>query len=144
MEKRELENIIAKLEETDLKKDASIGFYFNEEQEEYEAHIRANTQGLLLFASELLKASRDAEEIKKDPKRSIYILDFEDDCISADSDFSIDFIEPTTQKNPVLKKEIHEETWQDQFFRIGCSGILILALISAIVGFINIIQFIIA
>lgn len=69
MEKDELQQIIDRLEATHSKDDAYFGI-FEYGGDPDESFIKANKQGLGLFAAELLKAaSRDAEGIADDLTR---------------------------------------------------------------------------
>ena len=67
MNKEELQNIIDKLESENRKEKAYFGIF------EYgsgpdESYIKADKQGLELFALEILKAARDSEELLNNNK----------------------------------------------------------------------------
>ena len=67
MEKEELNKIIEKIENENSKEKAFFGIHNLEAGDEL--FIRANKYGLELFANELLKASRNTDEIIGNSKK---------------------------------------------------------------------------
>ncbi|TAJ12589.1 hypothetical protein DMA11_12325 [Marinilabiliaceae bacterium JC017] len=139
MEKEELQNIINLLETGNSKDDAYFGIF------EYgggsdESYIKANKQGLELFAADLLKASRDSEEIVLDNERDIYSLDYGEEWIDDESGTFIQYVELIIEKRKKEKKKPYKETWKDDAAKIGCIGGVLIIAISIVVGLITMIS----
>ena len=141
MEKEELQKIIDRITETNSKDDAYFGI-FRYGGGPDESFIRANKQGLELFAVDLLKASRDTEEIISDPSQNAYTLEFEEEWIDEDSETLLQYVEPSIDKRESAKPLPYKENWKDKLIGIGCfTGIIFLA-VSVIVGIVSIFRWI--
>ena len=140
MNKEELQNIIDKLESENPKEKAYFGIF------EYgggpdESFIKANKQGLELFALEILKAARDTEELLNDDKgESVFPLGFDEDWIDDDCSTYIQYIEPTNEIRTITKREPYVETWTDKTMKFGCISTILIAIVSAIVGIVTIVK----
>ena len=143
MNKEDLQNIIDKLEKEDRKEKAYFGIF------EYgggpdESFIKANKQGLELFAIELLKAARDTEGLlKNETEKSVFPLGFDEDWVDDDCSTYIQYVEPTNEIRTNVKQEPYVETWTDKTMKFGCISAILIAIISAIVGIVTIIKWII-
>ena len=73
MKNEELNKIIEQLESGASKEKATFGIYYLEGEDEM--HIKANKDGFELFASEMLKASRDSEYIIENSEKKYIDLD---------------------------------------------------------------------
>lgn len=141
--KEELQNIIDKLENENRKENAYFGIF------EYgggpdESYIKANKQGLELFALEILKAARDTEELlNNDKEESIFPLGFDEDWIDNDCSTYIQYVEPTDETRANVKQESYVETWKDKTMKFGCISAILMAIASAIVGIVTIVKWIV-
>lgn len=140
MKKEELNKIIESLESSNSIDDAYLALY------QYgggpdESFAKANKEGLELLAVQLLKASRDFEEIVADDEKNVIPLDYEEDWI--DGDIFIQYVEPVDKKGKQIREEeSHKETFFDRLVPFGCIGGIILIVISAIIGLISIFKWI--
>ena len=95
MTKEELDNLINKLD-TQISKDIAL-FEVNQYGGGLdESFIKANKEGLQLFALELLKASLKVDEIARATEKKV--IHFENEEILANSDVGIHYIKPTLEK----------------------------------------------
>lgn len=127
----DLNEIIDKLEKTNSKSDASFGIF------QYgggpdESYIKGNKQGLELFAAELLKASKDAEDIVSDKEKEIIPLEYEEGWI--DGDIFIQYIQPSLEKREGLDEPSNKTSWKDKLLGLGCLVMLFSFLGFALVG----------
>ncbi len=135
MNKDELQKIIDQLESVNLKDEAYFGiFQYGGEQDE--SYIKANKQGLELFAINILKAARDSQDIINDTKKSIIPLDYQEEWI--DGDTLAQYIEPIPETRKQIKTEPHQATWQDKYFAHGCFAVGIIVFVLMIIGLITI------
>ncbi|WP_200975400.1 hypothetical protein [Echinicola sp. 20G] len=143
MNKKNLQNIIDKLEKEDRKEKAYFGIF------EYgggpdESFIKASKEGLELFALEILKAARDSEELLKSEKEeSVFPLGFDEDWIDDDCSTYIQYVEPIDVIRTNVKQEPYMETWKDKTMKFGCISAILIAIISAIVGIVTIVKWVI-
>ena len=142
MTKEELQQVINQLTESNLEEEAFFGVLEYGGTEEH--YIKANRQGLELFAAELLKASRDAEQIINISDNNVHLIEWDDDVWLEDSEVFINYIEPSFMKRDQAENSNKEgeETWKDSIFKYGCLMLVALALISMIVGLITIARWI--
>ncbi|MFM2393955.1 MAG: hypothetical protein RLZZ546_1937 [Bacteroidota bacterium] len=93
----ELQKIIDQFDEDDLKSKGIFGIlqYGGGPDESY---IKANKEGLQLFALELLKSARDTENLLSDPNKNIIPFDSDNDWIDDNSGTFIQYIEPIAYK----------------------------------------------
>jgi hypothetical protein len=129
----ELQNIIARLEEAASKDKATFGIF------QYgggpdESYIKANKEGLMLYAIELLKAANSAEDIINDKEKSIIPLPFEEGWIDDRSSTIIETVEPVSGRDePKIEK--HPEEFGDKVVSAGCIVGIALILACIAIGF---------
>jgi hypothetical protein len=105
-----------------------------------ESFVKANKEGLQLFALELLKASLRAEELATATEKKVIHFEYEE--MLANSDIGIHYIEPTLEKrknderNPTPK----EDTWKDKLTKAGCITVALLLIIATGVGLIEMVR----
>jgi hypothetical protein len=135
--KEELQKIIDQFDENDLKNRAIFGIaqYGGGSDESF---IRANKEGLELFAIELLKSARDTNEIISSNRRNSIPLDYNENWIDENSDTFIQYIELITEKRKKKPNNDHTTKFADKLIPYGCGLILIVVLISIIVGLVTI------
>jgi len=131
LNKEELQKIIEQLESTNSKDEAYIGI-FQGGEEPHDLFVKANRQGLELYAVQLLKASRDSEEVINDTKRKFIYLDDNDEWIQGD--MFIQYIEPNLEKREFVKFEENKKHWFGWIFGAGCLALVLLIVISFFVG----------
>lgn len=141
MKKEELNKIIESLESSNSVDDAHLAIY------QYgggpdESYAKANKEGLELLAVQLLKASRDFDEIVNDDEKNIILLDYEEDWLKGD--VFIHYVEPVDKAGKPLKRknEAYTEKFSDQLVPLGCFGIILIIVISTIVGLVSIFNWI--
>lgn len=138
MKKEELEDLGSKIESEAAKDSALFEFHYHDGYEDA-IYIKANRDGLLLFAMELLKVSATISQSGSEPVEKT--ISFDDSGMMEYSQVSILYIEPTLQKKQkTIKALTHKKTWKDSFAQIGCIGVVIIFALSAIVGFISILR----
>ena len=133
MTTEELQNLIDKFEEEDLKQKGVFGI-FQYGGGSDESFIKANKEGLELFALQLLKASKETGRILADKEKNIITLDFDENWIHQDSNTFLQYIEPTAEKQINYPKEEYKTTFADKIMPYGCGLILIIIVISILVG----------
>jgi len=57
-----------------------------------------------------------------------------------DSEFQIEFIEPTLKKGELAKEELFKESMADKIGIVACLSIITLFVISTVIGFVTIIK----
>jgi hypothetical protein len=135
--KEELQKIIEQFDETRLKKLAIFGIaQFGGGSDE--SFIRANKEGLELFALELLKYSNESETILPDKTKNYTPFDYNEDWIDENSDTFIQHIELITDKQKIKPKVEHITNFKDKLMPFGCGIFFIILVISIIVGIITI------
>lgn len=133
MTKAELQNIIDQFDEDCLKKEAVFGiFQFGGGSDE--SFIKANKQGLALFAIQLLKSAKNIEESSiKDGKKTMP-FDYEEDWIDGDSNTFVQYIEFAEKQH--FKKETSVglkgrlNTWGCVFALITLLALIITGLVT--------------
>ncbi len=139
MTKEELNDLIHKLD-SQSSKDIAL-FEINQYGGGLdESFIKANKEGLQLFALELLKASLKAEEVARAIEGKV--IHFENEEFLANGDVGIHYIEPTLEKRRNIGSNTlpKEDSWKEELTKLGCiTGVLILVF-ATIVGLIEIIK----
>ncbi len=138
MKKEDLQKIISELESANPKEDAYFGIFSNGREDE--SFINANKQGLELFATDLLKASLNAEDLLAQNPKSVFPLSYDEDWIDEESDILIQYVEPSIEEREKTKAYSYKETLKDKATKVGCIAGLVLALVSAVIGFITILK----
>lgn len=107
-----------------------------------ESSIKANKEGLQLFALELLRASGKFNQDTTDNEEKTFSLDYDGNWLDPDSEIHIDFIELTSKMQTAISSE-KKETFADKLIPYGCGAVLILIGISTLMGLSQILDFII-
>ncbi|MDR2275832.1 MAG: hypothetical protein LBF27_33300 [Sphingobacterium sp.] len=100
--------------------------------------IKANKEGLKLFAYQLLCAAKDLEDQEQKQVFQKIILD-ETPWVLKDSEIVLKHIEDPSMIN-VSETEITQSSWKDRSVTIGCFIVLAFLLISLVVGVYTIID----
>ena len=141
MTTEKLQNIINQFDENDLKQKGVFGvFQYGGGSDE--SFIKANKEGLELFAIQLLKASTEIDTILTDKEKNIITLDYDENWIHQNSDTFLQYIEPTTDEQINYPKYEHKTTFADKILPYGCGFLLIIIVISILVGLGTIIKWI--
>lgn len=131
MTKAELQNIINQFDEDSLKKEAVFGiFQFGGGSDE--SFIKANKEGLTLFAIQLLKSAKEHNTIENGKKSVPF--EYEESWIDGDSDTFVQYIEFAEKKD--FKKETPVGL-KDRLTPIGCVFALIILLALIITGLVT-------
>lgn len=139
--KEELQKIIDQFDEVELKQQGILGIsqYGGGSDENF---VRANKEGLELFALELLKSAQEIESVLSDPEKNIIPFEYEEDWVDENSDIFIQYIEPIADKQKLKPKSEYKSTFLDKLMPLGCGLIAIILLISVVVGLVTIINWI--
>ncbi|MCA0397043.1 MAG: hypothetical protein LCH51_06535 [Bacteroidetes bacterium] len=134
--KEELQKIIDQFDEYELKQQGIFGIsqYGSGSDESF---IRANKEGLELFALELLKSARDTETIFSDTEKNIIPLKYDEDWIDENSDTFIQYVQPISDKQKLKIKSEYKSTFVDKLMPFGCGLIALILVTSVIVGLVT-------
>ncbi len=130
MNKAELDKMIQKIENENPKDKAFFGVHYINDDDDL--CIKANKYGLELFANELLKASRDANEIIESDDKNFINFDYKEKWITGD--IWIRYIEPKAEDRVDLIEEKHKKTWKDNAAEKGCLLTIGLVILIFIIG----------
>jgi hypothetical protein len=139
--KEELQKIIDQFDENELKRQGIFGIsqYGGGSDESY---LRANKEGLELFALKLLKSAKEIESVLSDPEKNIIHFDYYEDWVDENSDTFIQYIEPIAYKQKLKPKSEYKLTFVDKLMPFGCGLIAIILLISVLVGLVTVFNWI--
>lgn len=130
MTKEDLNKIIEQLEKQSSKDKATFGLYF--EDNEDEMHIKANKDGFELFACELLKASRDSEDVIQNQEKNYIDIGFNEKWIEGEL---ISYIKPISEsRTDKITDKRYKESFKDTVFKYGCLVIIGIIIFSLIIG----------
>lgn len=134
--KEELQKIIDQFDEEELKRQGIFGIsqYGGGPDESF---IRANKEGLELFALALLKSARDAEVTLSETEKKIITLDYEENWIDENSDTFIQYVEPIADKQKLQLKSEHVSSFTDKLMPYGCGLVVIILVVSIIIGLVT-------
>ncbi|MDR6967851.1 hypothetical protein J2X31_001865 [Flavobacterium arsenatis] len=136
MTKEELQKIIDQFHEEVLREEAIFGI-FQYGGASDESHVKANKEGIELFALKLLKASRDLDD------NSTLSIPFDDEnWLDENSDTFIHYIQFTTEKKKAKTEDSYKETFVDKLIPFGCLSIVVAILLTTIIGFLTIFKWI--
>ena|SRR5690606_29459742 len=138
--KEELQKIIDQFDEEELKRLGIFGIlqYGGGADESF---IRANKEGLELFALELLKAARDTETTLADSEKKVIAnFDHDEDWIDKNSDTFITYIEPIADKQKSNPEPEYQSTFADKLIPFGCGLIAIFLVTIFLSGLFTIIK----
>lgn len=132
--KEKLQKIIDQFDQDELKSQGIFGIlqYGGGSDESY---VRANKEGLELFALELLKSARDSEDLLLNGKKNTILFDNEESWVDANSDTFIQYVELITDKQQI--KLTYKLTFGEKLILFGFKIIGITILISVFVGLIT-------
>jgi hypothetical protein len=98
-----------------------------------ECYIKANKEGLRLYALELLMAAQKEDEVLADRKENIIPIRYEKHWIDQQSDVFLQYVEPVGRR--VIAPYAEEKsTVSDKLLTSGCVLFLIFILLSVIIG----------
>ncbi|WP_223577878.1 hypothetical protein [Sphingobacterium sp. GVS05A] len=109
-----------------------FGIYSDYRERDDVYFIKANKEGLKLFAYQLLCAAKDLEDQEQKEVFQKIILD-ETPWVLKDSEIVLKHIEDPSMIN-VSETEIAQSSWKDRSVTIGCFIVLAFLLISLVVG----------
>lgn len=134
--KEELQKIIDQFDEVELKRQGIFGIsqYGGGSDESF---IRANKEGLELFALELLKSARETDNVLSDPEKNIIPFDYDEDWVDENSDTFIQYIKPIADKQKLKPKSDYKSTFVDKLMPFGCGLIVVILIISVVVGLVT-------
>jgi hypothetical protein len=134
--KEELQKIIDQFNEEELKRQGIFGIsqYGSGSDESF---IRANKEGLELFALELLKSARDTEAILSDTEKNIIPFDYDENWVDENSDTFIQYVQPIADKQKIKPKTDHKTTFTERLMPYGCGLVAIILVIAVIVGLVT-------
>lgn len=141
MTKEDLQKIIEQFDEEELKQQGVFGLAYYQD-DPYESFIRANKEGLELFALELLKSARDFEGMLVDKTKRGIPFGADENWMDQNSEIFIQFVEPITDKQPLKQKVDHKLTFKDRIGLFGCGLIALLLIISLLVGLVVVLKWI--
>jgi hypothetical protein len=98
-----------------------------------ECYIKANKEGLRLYALELLIAAQKAEEVFEDSKQNIIPISYLENWIDQDSHVFLQYIDPV-RKRAITPSTEAKSTIKDNLTTGGCLLFLIFILLAVIVG----------
>lgn len=143
LSKEELQKIIDQFDEEELKRQGIFGI---SEYDYGESFIRANREGLELFALKLLKSTREIDEILSDPVKDIIPFNYDEDWVDENSCTFIHYIEPIAYKQKLKPKIENKLTFIDKLKEYANGFIFIFVfifiIISLVVGFVTVINWI--
>lgn len=134
-----LQTIIEQFDENELKKRAFFNI-LSHGLGVKEKYIKANKEGIALFAFGLLKSLRDANERTLSEKKYIH-LDHDDGSPDPDTNaLFISHIEFVPEAGAIAPKKAKRSAIRDMIIPLGCLLVLIILAASATVGFVTIIR----
>jgi len=132
--KEELQKIIDQFDEDELKQKGIFGILKYGDSSD-ESFIRANKEGIELFALELLKSARDTEATLLHTEKNIIPFDNDEDWIDENSDTFIQYVEPIKDKQRQKFQKDYKSTFADKLMPWGCGLALLILSIAVVVGF---------
>jgi hypothetical protein len=106
-----------------------------------ECCIKANKEGLQLYALELLMAAQKTEEGFEDPEKQIIPISYQENWIDGDSDVLLQYIDPAQKRAGTAIVE-QKSTLHDKLVSGGCFLLFVFIVLSVLVGAVNIIKWI--
>jgi hypothetical protein len=105
-----------------------------------ESFIKANKEGLKLFASQILEAINQVDHTISDETKNIIPIDY--DWTDEDSDTCIQYIEPVVYSTDKKKVIEEPESLKDKAIKYGCFAGLIFLLVAALTGVVTILKWV--
>lgn len=141
MRQEELQKIIGQFDEENLRKKGIFGIYQYGGGSD-ESFIRANKEGIELFAVELLKSAKDVEDPLSDTTKNIIPIEYDENWINENSDTFIHYIEPIAYKQELKIKNEYKPNFLERLLPYGCGFVLLVLLIFIIIGFSTVLNWI--
>lgn len=138
---KSIQSIIEELEQQASKEKASFGI-FQYGGGSDESYIKANKDGLILFALELLKGANQAEKILKDKEKTIIPIPYEEKWHDDESDISVQYIQPTNDRLVERQETQITPKFNNNLLGVGCLFVLALLVVSIVIGLWSIIQWV--
>lgn len=141
MEKEELQKIIKQFDEEELISQGVFGIiqYGGGPDESF---IRANKEGLELFALRLLQSATEVENVLSDPNKDTIQFEWQEDWVDENSDTCIIYIEPIADKQKLSPEPEYKPTTTDKLMPFGCGLVAIILVISLVVGLVTVFNWI--
>ncbi len=136
MNKDDLLKIIEEIESKSSAEKATFGIFVYGGGED-ESYIKANKQGLELYAANLLKAAREIDENSSLSENQKIPLNYEADWIDKESSIYLQYIELSEKKPEYVKKENDNDEWKEKALRFGCLAGLFILISIFILGMIS-------
>ena len=139
MTNEELEKFIKKIEKEYSESEAYFGSEFNSDF----GFAKGNKSGLLLYAKELLKAAREIDKRKfEEGEMEVYNPNFK--WIKGIDENPFRYIKITKQLSSEIERKTYseKENWKDKLLGIGCTTVIVFALILTVVGLITFLKWI--
>lgn len=136
MNKEALDSLKESLELDEAFKVGRFGVFLDSsDAREEKYYIKANKEGLKLFAYQLLCVSKDFEDQEKENSFERIEL-VQDTWVYKHSEIILNYIEPP-QMSIEADSKVVKETWKDWLGKIGCILLVVFLLISLVVGVIT-------
>ncbi|MDX1938160.1 MAG: hypothetical protein SFU21_13655 [Flavihumibacter sp.] len=140
MTRNELQNIIDTLETSISFGDSSFGIFDAGQNGDF--YIKANKDGLMMLALELLKADQKSDNFLNKEEQPFIRFPEESNLINAESDICVIGIEVIKGKLTGISREKDKPSFSDKVFKFGCLSLLIIMIIAMLVGFVKLFQLI--
>ena len=135
MNDQQIQELINQFDTEKLKENAYFGFF---DEAEY-SYIKANKEGLLLYAMNLIVASKNIDSITNDSKDKTVPFERFANWIDEDSPIVIDYIEKFEGKRKEIIEPI-KSNFFEKLIPIGCFLLFIIFGVSFFVGLAEIIS----
>lgn len=135
MDDQKIQELINQFDTEQLKQNAYFGIF---DEAEY-SYIKANKEGLLLYAMNLIVAAKNIDSITNDSKDKTVPFERYVDWIDEDSPIIIDYIEKFEGKHEKVV-EINKSNFFEKLIPIGCFLLFIIFGVSFFVGLAEIIS----
>ncbi len=139
MNSEEYDKLIEQLKLSISEDDATFGI-FKYGGGADESYIKADKQGLRLFALELLMAAQKSNEILHDREKSIIPIEFEKSWVNEDSDTIIEYVMPVVSRSNARQPVGPTNTIKDKLIGAGFIALMIFLILSMIVGIFSILK----
>lgn len=107
-----------------------------------ESFIKANKEGLKLFAAEILEAITEVDNTLNDPVKKLIPINHDSAWTDENSDTAIHYIEPIVKVHPQGAYTGEPETLKDKAIKYGCIAVLIFLVFALITGMVTVIKWI--
>ena len=136
----DLKKIISQIDEPALRESATFGID-QWGQGADESFIKANKEGLLLFAIQLLQAAAAADEVVGNKERSIVPLDIENNWMDQEAPTVIHYVEAVNKRDERSSQVNRRRTVADLLIPVGCGLVALVVLGSFLLGLYTMLSF---